>query len=302
MRTIIFILLLTLSFGCKKALTPEQQKVETNRTAFEEAPSKNTAQTLIKSMEEYVSTYGFKDSTSARYILEAARLATEFGPAVQARKWYRHYLLQYPDRPGQQNVLAEYISVSEKLNHPKINDVLYKSFVLRFPEDERSANYSGKINAQDISPDSIVRAVGMAMFNDSIFRVDEKNANLYVELSQDMVMANPHMPKADEYLFHAAETAGTLRQISKAIELYEWIIDQYPTSKLAATSLFLKAYSLDNDLQQFDTAAVFYKAFLEKYPNSEFAESAQFLLDNLGESEEELNRRILKLNEAQNVQ
>jgi tetratricopeptide (TPR) repeat protein len=283
-------------------MTPEQQKVESDRTAFKADPTGRTAQTLIKSMEEYVAMNGFKDSTSARYILEAARLSAEYGPAAQARKWYRNYLINYPDRPGQEDLLAEYISVSEKLNQPKINDVLYKSFVLRFPEDQRTPAYSGKITALQITADSLVREVGMTMFNDSSFRLDEKSANLYVELSQDMVMSNQHMPKASEYLFHAAETAGTLRQVSKSIEIYEWIVDHYPTSQLASTSLFLKAYALDNDLHQYEQAGIFYKEFLAKYPNNEFTESAQFLLDNLGESEEELNRRIMKLNEEQNVQ
>ncbi len=294
MRTISFLFLLTLSFGCKKAMTPEQQAVESARVSFEEKADINTAQTLINTMQDYVTVNGLKDSTSARYLLESARISGTYLPPAQTRIWYRTYLTEYPGRPGQADLMAEYITVSEKMNQPEIAEILYKSFANRFPDDARTAAYTDKIRVKDIPADSLVRQIGLTMFNDSTFRLDEYSAELYVELCQDLVMANPNLPDAPEYLHRAAETARTLRSVDKAINLYDWIIDKYPTSKRAATSLFLKAFTLDNDLHQYEEAGEIYKIFLERYPNDEFTESAQFLLDNLGRSEEELKQMLLE--------
>lgn len=282
-------------------MTPEQQAVETAQIAFKEKANINTAQAVVNSMQEYIAQNGYKDSTSANYVLEAARISSSYFPPAQARQWYRTYLVEYPDRPGQSDLMAEYITVTEKMNQPELNDVLYKSFAGRFPDDKRSANYTDKVKIKDIPADSLVRHIGLTMFNDTTFRLDELDAVLYIEICQDLVMANPWLPNAPEYLHHAAETARTLRSVYKAIELYDWIIDKYPTSKRAATSLFLKAFTLDNDLHQYEEAGEYYKVFLERYPNDEFTESAQFLLDNLGKSEEEL-KKMLKENAEKNPQ
>jgi hypothetical protein len=52
--------------------------------------------------------------------------------------------------------------------------------------------------------------------------------------------------------------------------------------------MFLIGYLYNNELHHLDSAAAAYRRFLEKYPNHEMALSAQFELDNLGKSPEEL--------------
>ncbi len=294
MRILSLLLLFALAVGCQKSISPEEKAVDAAQLAFKEDPSENKAKEVIQAMSSYVNTFGYKDSTSANYVLKAARISSKQLKPLDARQWYRTYLIHYPDRPGKADLMAEYITVSEKLNQQALNDVLYNSFAANFSSDPRAETYKTKVVNKDISADSLVRYIGLNMFNDSTFRLDQASARLYVELCQDLVMANPGLNNPEKYIYHAAETAGTLRDVHKAIDLYDWIIEQYPTSKWAATSLFLKGFTLDRDLQQFDEAKIYYEAFLEQYPNSEFAESAQFLLDNLGQSEEELIKMLNK--------
>ena len=91
-----------------------------------------------------------------------------------------------------------------------------------------------------------------------------------------------------KHLSKAGETARLLRQFDKAIEIFGKIEKNYPESKAAAGAMFMKAFTLDNDLQKLDEAKLAYEAFLQKYPNDDFADDAQFLLKNLGKSPEEI--------------
>jgi len=96
------------------------------------------------------------------------------------------------------------------------------------------------------------------------------------------------------YLSKAGETARLLRQFDKALEIFGKIEQDYPNSKEAAAAMFMTAFTLDNDLKKMDEAKTAYEAFLKKYPNDEFADDAQFLLNNLGKSPEELIREFEK--------
>lgn len=98
----------------------------------------------------------------------------------------------------------------------------------------------------------------------------------------------PADSNAVKYLSKAGETARLLRQYDKAFEIFERIAKDYPNSKEAAAAMFMKAFTLDNDLKKFDEAKLAYDAFLKKFPNDEFADDAQFLLNNLGKSPEEI--------------
>ena len=301
MRIVNFIIVLALLAACKSALSPEEQAVETASAYYKDHPSDSSGLALISAMGKYIELKGYADSTSARYVLESARISADLNQLKPSLSYYKTYLIQYPERPDQADRLADFIKLAEKLDKPELNDVLYKSFGTRFPQDSRTAPMAEKIQQKDIAADSILRYIGMHMFNDSTFRLNEERANLYIDVCEAAVAANPTIPNGPEYLHRAAETARTLRDIPRAIGIYDWIIDKFPSSKRASTSLFLKAFTYDNDLKDFDKAGKYYHEFLAKYPNDEFAESAKFLLDNLGKSEEEL-KKMLEQKSKDNVQ
>ncbi len=294
MRLYIFIVLLSIACACKRGGSPEEKAVNIQMNAYDDNPTDSTAQALIQALSKYVEVHGLKDSTSARFMLKAARVSAEHNHWSQALGFYKIYMINYPTRPDQANTLAEVITVIDTLRKPELSQVLYRSFADRFKDDPRAASYQNKIVRKDVAVDSLLKEIGLKMFNDSIYRLDENIAHLYVDACEAAVMAQPDLPDAPEYLHRAAETARTLRDIPKAITIYDWIIDRYPNHPRGATSLFLKAFTFDNDLKDFDNARKYYEEFLKKYPNNEFAESAKFLLENIGKSEAELNEILEK--------
>lgn len=107
------------------------------------------------------------------------------------------------------------------------------------------------------------------------------------------------LPATDEntkvnYLLRAGEMASLMRNHQKSLDYYDRIVQEHPTSEKAPTALFMKGYTLDDKLKKFDEAKVVFELFLQKYPKDDFADDAQFLLDNLGKSEEEIIKAFEK--------
>ena len=292
MRIFILIALTTLLVACKGKQNAEEKAIETQASLYESNPTDSTAQALIQAISNYLASKGHSDSTTSKYVLQAAEVSAERNQLNQALGFYKMYMIEYPNQPDVDDRLVDVISLLEQLQKKDLLQILYRSFSERFHDDSRAAAYSALIDRKDVSVDSLLKEYGLKMFNDSNYRLDENIARLYVDAPEAAVMAQPDLPAAPEYLHRAAETARTLRDIPKAITLYDWVINRYPEHPRGSTSLFLKAFTFDNDLKDYENARIYYEEFLKKYPNNEFAESAKFLLENLGKSDEELRQII----------
>ena len=186
---------------------------------YEENPSDSTATAYIQAMSKYIDVHGVDDSASARYILKSAQVSAQHNHWNQALGFYKMYMINYPDRPDQADRLVNVITIIDTLRKPELSQVLYRSFTERFKDDPRATTYLNKIDRKELSVDSLLKEIGLKMFNDSIYRLDENMAHLYVDACEAAVMAQPNLPAAPEYLHRAAETARTLRDIPKAITL-----------------------------------------------------------------------------------
>lgn len=95
-----------------------------------------------------------------------------------------------------------------------------------------------------------------------------------------------------KYLLRAGEMAALVGQNGKSLGYYDQVISQFPDSPKAATALFMKGYTLDDKLGRIDEAKAVYEEFLKKYPDDDFADDTQFLLKNLGKTEEEIIKQF----------
>ena len=94
------------------------------------------------------------------------------------------------------------------------------------------------------------------------------------------------------YLMKAADFYRYLGVPDKALYCYHRVNTDFPTYPKAGLSLFLEAFTYENDKHDLAKAGQLYKAFIEKYPMNTLAKSAQFSLDNLGKTPEELMAKI----------
>ncbi len=104
-----------------------------------------------------------------------------------------------------------------------------------------------------------------------------------------VVSEYPNDPLAERSLLMVATIRNNeMRDPERAIVSYKLYADRYPDSKEAPVATFLVGYLYHNNLQQFDSASAWYKRFLDRYPQHDMAASAQFELNSLGKSPDEL--------------
>jgi|GEM_PF-2562462 len=122
--------------------------------------------------------------------------------------------------------------------------------------------------------------------NDSTF-----SDTLIAELKSaylDFVKKYPADPQNAEFLFKTAQRCIYLDQPKEAIEHLDQLLKDFPKSSLTEETLFLKAYTLENSLHDFASAKTAYQDFLAKFPKGELATDAQFSIEHMGETADEL--------------
>ncbi len=135
---------------------------------------------------------------------------------------------------------------------------------------------------------SDIDALRGKMYNEQTNVLDKAVAAQYVEACAAFAKANPENSQSADLLFKAGETARSIQKYNEALEFYDWIYNKFPNHEKAPQALFLKAFTLDNDLKKTQEAKAIYESFLAKYPNDDFADDTRFLLDNLGKSDDEI--------------
>ena len=120
---------------------------------------------------------------------------------------------------------------------------------------------------------------------DNMAKLFEPAMENYMKVVQEY----PDDPLAGPALFMAATIRNNeMRDPEQAVVLYKQFADKYPDAKKAPVATFLVGYLYHNDLYMLDSASTWYKRFLDRYPQDEMAASAQFELNSLGKSLDQL--------------
>jgi len=90
------------------------------------------------------------------------------------------------------------------------------------------------------------------------------------------------------YLYTSAQLSKSINLYGEAIRKYELYIKQYPKTKEAAKSNFMVGMIYENDLKDTVNAKKAYQNFIKNYPNNDLVDDAEFLIQNLSLTNEEL--------------
>ena len=143
------------------------------------------------------------------------------------------------------------------------------------------------------SIDQYVEKIGASIFsNPDDIGVNRKAALQYVDACEAYTLVYPESTAAPEFLFKAAEVAKSIQTFPKSLSIYDWLIVKYPNYEKTPTAMFLKGFIIENNLGNDSLALVSYKEFMAKYPNDDLVDDAQFLIQNLGKSDEEILQMI----------
>lgn len=131
--------------------------------------------------------------------------------------------------------------------------------------------------------------------------VSNQAASKIVKLYNQLATDFPDDPKAPDYLFKAGEVSMGINMNFDALGYFQRLERDYPKHPKASHALFLQAFIWDNKLNDDGKAEFLYKQFLEKYPMHEMAKDAQFSLEHLGKSDEDLIKEFEQKQKQQGV-
>ena len=202
---------------------------------------------------------------------------------------------EYPNDPQAKNRLLELANIMYKINKKQAANVLYSGVIDRFADTDASEEAKAKRAPEVSDVKQYLTKVGEDVFVDpDKFGVNRKAAQSFVDACEAYALAYPATKEAPEFLYKATEVSRTLRTFTKSLSMYDWIIDQYPQFEKAPTAMFLKGFIIENELNNDEAAMEVYKTFLSQYPDHQLRDDVQFLLDNVGKTDEEIMDMIEK--------
>ncbi len=140
--------------------------------------------------------------------------------------------------------------------------------------------------------DRMIEETRNQIYNEKNNKFDTNKAMEYIQYCQAFAKKAPTDANAAKYLFQAAETARSIKKYDQALTIYDQIYADFSSYPKAPQAMFLKAFTLDSEMQQYDKARTLYEEFMTKHPQDEFADDTKFLLENLGKSDEEIIKQF----------
>lgn len=298
-NTLFFLIATFLLFSCK------QDTAKASNTGFSAAytaaldklntsPTKESANIYIKELRSELA--NLDDKTKEKDLLiKGLAVSEKHQMGVTAIGFLMPLLKEYPASSNKEEYMAKLASALSDIGKKIPGDVLIDSYMNQYPSGQYKDLLISKQNDKFDNVDTfIVRLAEQIFVNPDKFGINRLSAQKYVDACEAYALGNNDSGMAPEYLYRAAEMARTLKTYPKALSIYDWIEDKYPNYEKAATTMFLKGFMLENELNDKESARKVYQDFVTKYPKSDLQDDVQFLLDNIDKSDEEIMKLIEK--------
>jgi len=226
-------------------------------------------------------------------ILEGLSTAEQYKLGPQAVSFLMPLIKDYPQDAETGERMAKLASALSDLNRPEAASIVAKGYLATNPAGKYKASLINKLGSLEGSTTDQLQEMAKAVFVDpDKYGINRKNAQRYVDACEAFALAYPNDAEAPTYLYRGAEMARTLRTFTKALSIYDWIEEKYPDYEKTPTTVFLKGFMLENDLNNKEKAKEVYEGFLTKYPDHELIDDIKFLIENIDKSDKEIMEMI----------
>ena len=299
MRILLFFVLSVSLFSCG----PQEDTlsvVDTLYRDYEIEPNQERAQIFLDSLASLVGQRSEDRDFILPYLEKGVKVSITEGRLSTTPGYLLPLLRNYPKLENRKNYLINLGDVMHALRKPHASNTVYMELINLYPNDKQVREKRSMIDAFALAQEDYL----IYLFNQLSVNPDEMGLNRgaalrYVDAVEAKALTSPQDPAIPGHLYGAAEVARSMRTFPKAMSLYDWLLEDYPDNDKAPNVLFIKGFILEQDFQDDTRAKATYQEFLTKYPDHQMAESAQFLLDNLGKSDEEILVEIEKKRKAQ---
>jgi TolA-binding protein len=296
------VILPLLFFSCSSSKQNEiKTEIEKMEKALETAPTIENAEALVGEYHKYIEMFPDDIEQNAMYLFRGGSAFFRLGRFSGAVELLREALKNYYSASNTANAaMLLGVVYEEKLQDTVTARTVYQCMIDAFPQYEKISDIKEKVIGLP-SVNQRLDTLRMAMFDGNTGRPDYRLSNQFINSCELHALILPKSDRSPALLHQAGEAARSIRAFSKALELYAWIMEKYPDHEKASQALFLRAFTLDNDMQQYEEAGKYYEEFLKKYPDDDFADDTRVLLEHLGMSEEEIIKSFEAKQKQQNV-
>ena len=292
------ILFVTILFfaSCKNdKVANEKDNLSVGELAYNKQPTKENAKTALSEVSNQIK----ENRDDPKIVKKLSERALDIVRHNNLTNKQISFLLllskEYPNDPKAKTRLLELANIMYKINKKQAANVLYSGVLDRFADTDAAKEAKSKRAPEVSNVKQYLTKVGEDVFVDpDKFGINRKAAQSYVDACEAFALAYPDTKEAPEFLYKATEISRTLRTFTKSLSMYDWIIDEYPQYEKAPTAMFLKGFIIENELNNDEAAMKVYKTFLSRYPDHQLRDDVQFLLDNVGKTDEEIMDMIEK--------
>ena len=277
--------------GCANEPQSEFQKLQ---AAFEADANQETYQALMAETVKMIQDTALAETEIKSAMTIGYEASKKIDNKPQVIGFLNTFIKEYPKDETVGDKLFELGAALNQIGKSEAGTTILQGFIESFSGHEKAEE------AKKMLPDNLpliedrLQNFGESMFDMNEGSLKKDVARNFVDVCEAYALTHHGNPKSAEYLHKAAETARAMRTIPKALSLYDWILEQYPNHEKASQALFLKAFTYDNNLGDIENARKYYESFLAKYPEDDFADDTEFLLNNLGKSDEEILEALTK--------
>jgi TolA-binding protein len=282
--------------SCKNdKVANEKDNLSVGELAYNKQPTKENAETALSEVSNQIK----ENRDDPKIVKKLSERALDIARHNNLTNKQISFLLllskEYPNDPKAKTRLLELANIMYKINKKQAANVLYSGVLDRFADTDAAEEAKSKRAPEVSNVKQYLTKVGEDVFVDpDKFGINRKAAQSYVDACEAFALAYPNTKEAPEFLYKATEISRTLRTFTKSLSMYDWIIDEYPQYEKAPTAMFLKGFIIENELNNDQAAMKVYKTFLSRYPEHQLRDDVQFLLDNVGKTDEEIMDMIEK--------
>jgi tetratricopeptide (TPR) repeat protein len=126
------------------------------------------------------------------------------------------------------------------------------------------------------------------LFTDSEAKSDTKSGMKLIRFYAKFYQLSDKDSLAIDMLFKAGEVSMGIGQSNLAVKYFRTINEDHPDFYKAPEALFLSGFCEENLNKDTAQARFLYESFVEQFPEHKLAEDAQFSIQNMGKSDEDL--------------
>jgi len=265
----------------------------TVKADYESSPDANKAKTLLNLLGSELATKS-EDIPARNKLLEYGYQVASANKISSIASGYLFSLLKEGIMPSTPEKIFELGTYMSKQNKPAAANVLFQSLIEKSPNWANIEKAKAGLSEPIKSSDDYILELGKQLFEEvDNTGINRTAAMKYVNACEAYGLSYPEKGEVTaDILFKAAEVAKSIRTFPKSLSLYDWILEKYPNYEKAPTSLFLKGFIIENNLKDDVKAREIYDDFLAKYPKHDLADDVEFLIENLGKSDQEILEMI----------